>query len=104
MTDWDALYRKGETGWDKGEASPVLIQWLAKNRPTGRWLVPGCGRGHDARALAESGAGEVVGLDLAPTAVEDARAALADLRSASVALADLFALPPGFSAWATART
>ena len=93
MTDWESLYIAGETGWDKGETSPVLREWLTDNRPTGRWLVPGCGRGHDVRALAESGAAEVVGLDLAPTAAEDARAALADLPNVSVVCGDLFALP-----------
>jgi SAM-dependent methyltransferase len=35
-------------------------------------MVPGCGLGHDARALAEAGA-EVVGLDIAPFAITAAR-------------------------------
>ncbi len=93
MTDWDALYRAGEAGWDKGEPSPPLLDYLSKNEISGRWLVPGCGRGHDVRALAGAGAESVVGLDYAPTAVADARRALADLPNVQLVQADLFALP-----------
>ena len=96
MTDWESLYVAGETGWDKGESSPVLRAYLAEKQISGRWLVPGCGRGHDVLALAEAGASEALGLDLAPTAVEDANASLADLPNASVVCGDLFALPPEF--------
>jgi methyl halide transferase len=77
---WAGRYQAGETGWDHGEPSPGLIDFLntqvgaqhaAPLRP-GRVLVPGCGRGHDARALAKAGF-EVVGLDVVPQAVEEAR-------------------------------
>ena len=34
----------------------------------GRVLVPGCGSGHDVRALAANPGAEVIGLDLAPSA------------------------------------
>jgi SAM-dependent methyltransferase len=87
MTDWESLYRSGETGWDKGAPAPALVEWLAKNEVHGRWLVPGCGRGHDVKALMEAGA-EVLGLDIAPSAVEDARKS-----GVSAVLGDLFALP-----------
>ena len=36
---------------------------------TGRVLVPGCGSGHDVRALASNPLAEVVGIDLAPSSV-----------------------------------
>jgi methyl halide transferase len=93
MTDWEKLYQTGEAAWDKGAPAPPLLAYLKENKLTGRWLVPGCGRGHDVRALAGAGAESVVGLDYAPTAVEDARIALADLPNVSVIQADLFALP-----------
>lgn len=69
-TDWEALYQGGDTHWDKGEASPGLVDFLAANPglPRGRVLVPGCGTGHDARAWARAGF-SVLGLDLAPSAV-----------------------------------
>ncbi len=60
--------------WEKGAASPGLIDFLQSDRtiPKGRVLVPGCGCGHDARAWAEHGF-VVTGLDLAPSAVRLAR-------------------------------
>ncbi|MBK1827150.1 methyltransferase domain-containing protein [Haloferula rosea] len=77
MTDWDGRWRAGETPWDKGEAAPPLLEALedAENGPflrSARVLVPGCGSGHDVRALARVGA-EVTGLDLSAKAIEVAR-------------------------------
>ena len=69
---WTDLYRIGDTGWDQGEPSPGLVDFLNKNRGgKGRALVPGCGRGHDARALAAAGF-EVIGLDVVETAIQEA--------------------------------
>ena len=28
-TDWEAQYQANDTPWDKGEASPGLVDWLA---------------------------------------------------------------------------
>ncbi len=68
--DWEALYQANDSFWDHGEASPGLVDYLAANSslPLGQALVPGCGRGHDARALAQAG-WAVTGLDLAPSSV-----------------------------------
>lgn len=60
---------------------------------TGRVLVPGCGHGHDLTALANSGAEEVHGLDIAPGAVALAQQRTAGLHGVSVAPGDLFSLP-----------
>jgi SAM-dependent methyltransferase len=74
--DWEQCYRTGETPWDKGQAAPPLLEMIARlGHPIwndGPVLVPGCGFGHDARALAALGI-PVVGLDLSATAVEKAR-------------------------------
>jgi len=74
MTDWDQCYLQGATPWDKGAPSPPLAAWLAGRRLEGRALVPGCGLGHDLALVAAAGA-DAIGLDIAPTAVERARAA-----------------------------
>ena len=71
--DWENCYRRGETPWDKGAAAPALEDYLLENSVSGRVLAPGCGMGHDVRALAGSGT-EVIGLDLAAAAVEGAQA------------------------------
>ena len=70
--DWDQRYRQGDTPWDKGHASPALIHWL-KNYPgriSGHVLIPGCGAGHDVRAIADAEpASAALGIDLSPTAI-----------------------------------
>jgi hypothetical protein len=74
MTDWEDRYRAGDMPWEKGQASPPLLELLGKPLDWGRGplLVPGCGFGHDARALAVLGI-PVLGVDVAPTAVARAR-------------------------------
>jgi SAM-dependent methyltransferase len=90
-TDWESKYQASDTPWDKGAPSPGLVDFLAEHPVAGRVLVPGCGLGHDVRALAAGGA-EVVGLDIAPSAVEAARR-LPLVGRERYECADLFALP-----------
>ena len=70
--NWNSAYENDDTPWDKGYAAPPLVEFLERHRVDGRTLVPGCGLGHDVRLLAEQGA-EVLGLDIAPAAIEKAR-------------------------------
>ncbi len=74
MVDWELRYQSGDTPWEKGSASPALIELLEKFRDWGLGpvLVPGCGLGHDVRVLASMGI-SVVGVDLAPSALDRAR-------------------------------
>jgi len=90
--DWEAAYQIGETPWDKGAGAPELAFVLADGLLNGRVLVPGCGLGHDARLIAAGGATEVVGLDIAPSAVE-AACALGVGENLRFEQGDLFALP-----------
>jgi SAM-dependent methyltransferase len=71
--DWEERYQSGDTPWEKGTPSPPLLEWLARHEIRGRVLVPGCGSGHDVRALARAGA-DPVGIDLAPSAILQADA------------------------------
>jgi SAM-dependent methyltransferase len=92
---WQSRYDQGQTGWDRGGASPTLLRWLTAGdlRPC-RILVPGCGRGHEVVALAKAGF-EVTGVDFAPAAVETVRAHLASENlAADVVQSDLFAYRP----------
>jgi SAM-dependent methyltransferase len=91
-TDWESHYRTGDMPWEKGAAHPALIAFLKTNPVHGRVLVPGCGTGHDVRALAAT-ADEVVGLDLAPSAVAAAKKQ-PPVGGERYVLGDLFALPP----------
>ena len=71
--NWEETYQKGEVFWDKGAASPPMKQYLERHAVSGRALVPGCGRGHEVALAVEHGL-DAMGLDIAPTAVAEARA------------------------------
>jgi SAM-dependent methyltransferase len=94
MTDWESRYRAGDTPWNKGAAHPALLHWLDRQAPPDRVLVPGCGLGHDVRALATRGAC-VTGLDIAPSAIQAARE-LPTTGTETYVLGDFFDLP---AAW-----
>ncbi len=71
---WKKRYEAKTDEWDKGAPSPGLVDFLrAGNYGTGSVIVPGCGRGHDARALAKAGF-DVLGVDVAEIPVRDATA------------------------------
>lgn len=91
-THWNQCYAEANTPWDKGQPSPPLVEALKKHPLKGRVLVPGCGAGHDAAYVASLGC-EVLGLDIAPLAIERARAAHPEMPESSWMLGDLFALP-----------
>jgi len=71
--EWDECYQKGEAVWDKGAPAPAMRQYLERHAVRGRTLVPGCGRGHEVALAVEHGL-DATGLDIAPTAVAEARA------------------------------
>jgi methyl halide transferase len=92
--DWDERYRKGETFWDKGAPSPPLRQYLERHPVRGRTLVPGCGRGHEVALAVEHGL-DALGLDIAPTAIAEARILYPQLANRFV-VGDLFEPPAGW--------
>lgn len=92
--NWDQQYREEETPWDKGASSPPLLEWIDSHPGTlqGRVFVPGCGLGHDVRALAEvAEIAAVTGYDLSPTAIKQAEA-LSRSPKVHYEVGDLFAL------------
>ena len=92
-TDWEERYHKNETPWEKGAPSPGLVDFLLTEPVRGRVLVPGCGFGHDVRALAAT-ADEVIGLDLAALAIEGAQR-YPKVGGARYVHGNLFDLPAG---------
>ncbi len=71
--DWDQRYQQKDTPWDLTGPTPELLRLVPSLPPSGRALVPGGGRGHDALALAQHGM-ETHLVDFAPTAIDEARA------------------------------
>src|SRR5579884_1259943 len=71
---WETRYQTGDMPWEKGEASPGLVDFI-KAHPElkgGAVCVPGCGTGHDARVWARAGF-TVTGCDIAPSAIRLSR-------------------------------
>ncbi len=71
---WEEQWRTDQ-GWDVGEATPPMARAIAELPVLRDAVVVGCGRGHEARALARRGWPRVVGVDFAPAAIAEARAA-----------------------------
>ncbi len=101
---WNARWTAGNTPWDMGRVSPPFAGALERGMiaPPGRALVVGCGAGHDARFLAAHGF-DVTAVDLAPSAIDRARALSLAGAGGTFAVdwrvADLFALPPDIAAF-----
>jgi SAM-dependent methyltransferase len=93
--DWQARYQAADTPWDEGGPHPALRDFIAEAGPFhGRILVPGCGRGHDVRAVSTP-ENQVIGLDIAPAAIAKAQAFPTTGREAYI-VADLFHLAPEY--------
>ncbi len=93
LLDWEERYRTGRTGWQRDDANPQCLAWIADGTlPKGRVLVPGAGRGAEPLALAQAGYA-VTAVDVAASAVAFQAARLAPFGGAAVA-ADLFVWTP----------
>jgi SAM-dependent methyltransferase len=76
--EWEARYRTGSTGWDRGASSPALRHWLSHDHaPSGRVLVPGCGHGHEVIDLVRAGL-QVTAVDIAAQPVMQLTGALVE--------------------------
>lgn len=83
MTEWDASYTTGTPPpWDIGRPQPAFVRLADEGRLTGRLLDSGCGTGENAMLAASRGA-DVIGIDVAPTAIARARAKAAERGSAA---------------------
>lgn len=96
ITNWDQAYQENFTPWDKGLPSPPLVEWFARNKFSGRVLVPGCGVGHDVAHLVSLGI-DAHGLDISPTAIARAKERYPALTDRFVC-GDLFELRGQFDA------
>jgi SAM-dependent methyltransferase len=93
---WAAVWDRKLTVWDLKAPTPLMQAEVAAALADGRVpaggaaLVPGCGAGHDVRALAAQGL-RVVGADVVEQAIEAARAVAAGQAGAQLVCADFFA-------------
>lgn len=95
-SSWSIRYAMSQTPWDLGEPHAELLARLDDDPglgtgSPGRALVPGCGSGHDAEALADAG-WHVTALDFAASARKLVETKLGD--RGEFVLADLFEFQP----------
>jgi SAM-dependent methyltransferase len=69
---WDQVYRDGHPPWDIDRPQPAFVRLAEDGEMVPPILDCGCGTGEQALMLAARGL-EVVGLDLAPSAIAAAR-------------------------------
>jgi SAM-dependent methyltransferase len=73
LHDWDAIYQaSGPPPWDIGRPQPAFLRLAEAGLLSGRLLDAGCGTGEHTLLAAAHGA-DAVGVDVALTAVEQAR-------------------------------
>ncbi|KAJ1910165.1 hypothetical protein H4219_006269, partial [Mycoemilia scoparia] len=80
---WNKYWQSdGLPPWDAGKVNPALVQlieevkWpLPNNAPNSQALIPGCGTGYEVLYLAEQGSPNltVTGIDMTPSAIEEAK-------------------------------
>jgi cyclopropane fatty-acyl-phospholipid synthase-like methyltransferase len=69
---WDSAYRNAPAPWDIGRPQPVFVRLAEAGLIQSPVLDSGCGSGEQALFLASRGL-EVVGVDIAPSAIAKAR-------------------------------
>jgi 2-polyprenyl-3-methyl-5-hydroxy-6-metoxy-1,4-benzoquinol methylase len=102
---WEDMWIQEQTPWDKKQKVIILDHYTQQvykhNSNIKRALVPGCGRGYDVITLCEiPSVDEVVGIDLAPTAISFAKELAQqevtthpEIKKAKFVLQDFFTLP-----------
>ena len=94
---WNESYASGQPPWDTGQPEPLLVEFVTSSAITpGPTLEVGAGTGTNAIWMAERGF-DVLGVDVAPLAIERARAKMEGraLPCSFAALDFLAAPPPG---------
>src|SRR5688572_23765190 len=81
---WNIRYAAGKTPWDLGGVPAALRSFLARAKPPGRVLIPGCGSGYEVLAFHEAGF-EVTAIDFSSAAVERAGRLLGSLSQCVIA-------------------
>lgn len=90
---WETAYQNYQTPWDLGGPTPVFRRIAASGQyPPGRMIVPGAGKGHDARLFAQHGF-RVTALDFATGAIQEMHRLADPAAPVDILQADFFALP-----------
>lgn len=88
---WNERWQKNETGWDIGQASPAIMEYM-KQYPNknANILIPGCGNAYEAEFILANDFTNITLIDIAPKAVEALREKFADKPQVKVLCEDFF--------------
>jgi SAM-dependent methyltransferase len=91
QTYWDAQYKAKTTGWDLGEVSPPIKNYVdtLENKNIAI-LIPGCGNTYEAEDLLQRGFTNITVIDIAPTLVENLKQKFESNNKIQVLLGDFF--------------
>ena len=99
---WELFYRNNTTQWDLGGPTPVFCRLAESGQitpehalPPGKMIVPGAGRGYDARVFARHGF-TVTAVDFASDAIRDMHLLAEPDAPVAIVHADWFDLPSFF--------
>lgn len=93
---WESAYQNNQSFWDLGGPTPVFARLIESGRFTpGKMIVPGAGRGHDARLFARHGF-SVTAVDFAYDAVREMHLLAEPDAPVAIVQADFFNLPRFF--------
>ncbi len=92
-TYWDNQYNANATGWDMGEVSLPLKEYIDQltNKKL-RVLIPGCGNSYEAAYLLQQGFTDISVIDIAPTLVNNLKEKFASNPNIKIILGDFFEL------------
>lgn len=69
---WNKQYEDNSTGWDLGEVSPPLKEYIDQLKEKDiRILIPGCGNTYEAAYLLKNGFTNITVIDIAPALVDE---------------------------------
>jgi len=94
-TTWHERWQQNNTAWDLQGPHPLtreLLKSAAELSPNGlgsRWLIPGCGRAHDAKELLLTGVKNVTAKDLVPKAIDEAKQVYGGLKGLTFECGDV---------------
>ena len=88
---WNERWQKNETGWDTGEATPPLTNYLAQVAHKGAAiLIPGSGNAHEADYMLTQGFTNITLIDIAPLAAKKLEEKFAGYPQVKVLCEDFF--------------
>ena len=91
---WEAQYKAKTTGWDLGQVSPPIQEYIDKIADKKkRILIPGCGNSYEAEYLLEQGFTNITLIDIAPTPVSFLKEKFKGNPNIKIVLGDFFEHP-----------